>query len=90
MPRVASFMAQLDDQQIEKMESYLVQKQQATLSRDQATLAQLDTNFESDLTAVADYLIQLDDTELAQLTSQIQKNETQLAQGRKGVGKRNY
>ena len=90
MPRVASFMAQLDDQQIEKMESYLVQKQQATLSRDQATLAQLDSNFENELTAVADYLIQLDDTELAQLTSQIQENESLLAQGKKGVGKRNY
>ena len=90
MPRVAQFMAQLSDSQIEKMESYLMQKESATQAGDQATLAQLDSTFENELTAVADYLIQLDDTELAQLTTQIQENETQLAQNKKGVGKRNY
>ena len=43
------------------MESYLVQMEQATISGDQDTLAQLGTTLDENLATVADYLVQLDD-----------------------------
>ena len=64
-------MAQLSEEEIDSMETYLVQMEQATESGDQDTLAQLNSTLDENLATVADYLIQLDDNELAQLTGMI-------------------
>ena len=64
-------MAQLSEEEIDSMETYLVQMEQATESGDQDTLAQLNSSLDENLATVADYLIQLDDNELAQLTGMI-------------------
>ena len=54
------------------MENYLVQMERAgNLIGDRDTLAQLGTTLDENLATVADYLIQLDDSELSQLTSMI-------------------
>ena len=71
LTKVASFMAQLSEEEIDSMETYLVQMEQATESGDQDTLAQLNSSLDENLATVADYLIQLDDNELAQLTGMI-------------------
>jgi len=71
LTKVATFMAQLSEEEIDSMENYLVQMEQATESGDQDTLAQLGTTLDENLATVADYLVQLDDNELAQLTSMI-------------------
>ena len=71
LTKVASFMAQLSEEEIDSMETYLVQMEQATESGDQDTLAQLNSTLDENLATVADYLIQLDDNELAQLTGMI-------------------
>ena len=67
--QVAQFMAQLSEQEIDSMESYLLQMENATEAGDSDTLAQLGTTLDENLAAIADYLVQLDDTELAQLTT---------------------
>ena len=64
-------MAQLSEEEIDSMETYLVQMEQATESGDQDTLAQLNSSLDENLATVADYLIPLDDNELAQLTGMI-------------------
>ena len=69
--QVATFMAQLSEEEIDSMESYLVQMESATQAGDSDTLAQLGTTLDENLGAIADYLVQLDDTELAQLTSKM-------------------
>ena len=46
---------------------------------DQEALAQLGSGFEENLSAVADYLVQLDDNELAQLTSLIEAEQAHVA-----------
>ena len=68
LSKVATFMAQLSDQQLDAMESYLVQLEQAADKGDES-LAQ--TNVSSDLTAIADYLVQLDEQELDLLNTMI-------------------
>ena len=64
-------MAQLSEEEIDSMETYLVQMEQATEYGDQDTLAQLNSSLDENLATVADYLIPLDDNELAQLTGMI-------------------
>ena len=69
LPKVANFLAQLSEDQIDSMESYLVQMEQAKESGDDATLAQLGSDLDENLSAVADYLVQLDDGELGELNT---------------------
>lgn len=71
LSQVASFMSQLSTEEIDNMENYLMQMDHATQSGDHGTLAQLGTTLDENLATVADYLIQLDDHELAQLTNMI-------------------
>ena len=54
-------MAQLGDEDIDSMENYLMQMENAHASGDAANLAQLGANMDENLMAVADYLVQLDD-----------------------------
>ena len=56
---------------MDQMENYLLQVEQATETGDHDTLAQLSSNLDANLATVADYLIQLDDNELGQLTDMI-------------------
>ena len=59
--QIAQFMAQLGDEDIDSMENYLMQMENAHASGDAANLAQLGANMDENLMAVADYLVQLDD-----------------------------
>lgn len=67
IPRVASFMAQLGDEQLGQIEQYLAQKE--VQRQTGQTFAQV--TIDENLAAIADYLAQLDDTELAQIDSMI-------------------
>ena len=60
-------MAQLGDEDIDSMENYLMQMENAHASGDAANLAQLGANIDENLMAVADYLVQLDDQEIDKL-----------------------
>lgn len=55
--QVAQFMAQLSEQEIDSMESYLLQMENATEAGDSDTLAQLGTTLDENLAAIADYLV---------------------------------
>ena len=53
------------------METYLHQMESSPEPLDQESLAQLSSGLDANLAAIGDYLFQLDDTELAQLTTLI-------------------
>lgn len=74
LPKVADFLSQLNMSDIDNMEFYLIQMEHATENGDQDELAQLENNLDSNMQAVADYLVQLDEQELAQITDIIHGN----------------
>ena len=65
LPKVASFLVELSEEDISSMENYLIQLEQAAESGDSDTLAQLGSSLDENFQTVADYLVQLDDNELA-------------------------
>ena len=65
LPKVASFLVELSEEDIGSMENYLIQLEQAAESGDSDTLAQLGSSLDENFQTVADYLVQLDDNELA-------------------------
>ena len=65
LPKIASFLVELSEEDIGSMENYLIQLEQAAESGDSDTLAQLGSSLDENFQTVADYLVQLDDNELA-------------------------
>jgi len=71
LSQVASYMGKLSEDQLNSMEQYLAQLQEVGPN----ALAQ--TGIDESLASIADYLVQLDDKELAQLTTNLYQNAVQ-------------
>ena len=80
LPKIAHFLGQLSTEQIASMENYLMQIENAKLTGDDSQLAQLGASLDENLAAVADYLVQLEEKELAQVTG-ILSAQTETASG---------
>ena len=71
LPKIATFLAQMDERELDTMEYYLAQMEQAKQSGNDDTLAQLNSMMDENLVTIAEYLTQLDSTELSQINGLI-------------------
>ena len=74
--KVAQYLSQLSAQQVDNMGQYLMQLETVKTTGDESLLAQQIDGVDENMAAVADYLVQLDQNELAQVTAHINSNAT--------------